>query len=301
MMASVETYLAVRRAVGFTLSNTEYLLRSFADFAADRKETHIRTATAIDWASQAKSVAQRHTRHQTICRFAQYLRVEDLRHELPPANHFGYRKTRRVPHIYSRDEINGLVLAATRLPSSDLLLPRTYAALISLLSATGLRISEALHLLVTDITPNGLLIRRTKFQKTRLVPLHATAVTGLGHYLIHRQEAKRGGDHVFVSDEGQPLVYWKVHGVFRALLKSAGIKPSGGRWPRIHELRHTFAVRALESSPTGRQRIGQHMLALATYLGHVNINATYWYLETTPELLLEIAVVAENFVQGGRQ
>ena len=301
MMASVETYLAVRRAVGFTLSNTEYLLRSFADFAADRKETHIRTATAIDWASQAKSVAQRHTRHQTICRFAQYLRVEDFRHELPPAKHFGYRKTRRVPHIYSRDEIDGLVLAATRLPSSDLLLPRTYAALISLLAATGLRISEALHLLVTDITPNGLLIRRTKFQKTRLVPLHATAVTGLAHYLMHRQEARSGGDHVFVSDEGQPLVYWKVHGVFRALLKSAGIKPSGGRWPRIHELRHTLAVRALESSPTGRQRIGQHMLALATYLGHVNINATYWYLETTPELLLDIAVVAENFVEGGRQ
>jgi integrase/recombinase XerD len=260
-----------------------------------------RTATAIDWASQAKSVAQRHTRHQTICRFAQYLRVEDLRHELPPANHFGYRKSRRVPRIYSRDEINGLVLAATRLCSPDSFLPRTYAALISLLAATGLRISEALHLLVTDITPNGLLIRRTKFQKTRLVPLHASAVTGLGHYLIHRQEAKRGGDHVFVSDEGQPLVYWKVHGVFRALLKSAGIKPSGGRWPRIHELRHTLAVRALESSPTGRQRIGQHVLALATYLGPVNINATYWYLETTPELLLDIAVIAENFVEGGRQ
>ena len=117
MMASVETYLAVRRAVGFTLSNTEYLLRSFADFATDLKETHIRTATAIVWASQAKSVAQRHTRHQTICRFAQYLRIEDSRHELPPANHFGYRKSRRVPHIYSRDEIAGLVLAATRLPS----------------------------------------------------------------------------------------------------------------------------------------------------------------------------------------
>jgi integrase len=92
--------------------------------------------------------------------------VEDLRHELPSANHFGCRKSRRVPHIYSRDGIDGLVLAATRLPSSDVLLPRTYAALISLLAATGLQISEALHLLVTDITPNGLLIRRTKFQKT---------------------------------------------------------------------------------------------------------------------------------------
>ena len=123
---------------------------------------------------------------------------------------------------------------------------------------------------------------------------------GLSRYLMHRQEMRIGGDHVFVSDEGQPLVYWRVHDVFRILLKSAGIKPSRGRWPRIHELRHTFAVRALESSPTDRQRIGQHMLALATYLGHVNINSTYWYLETTPELLRGIAVVTENFVQGGQ-
>lgn len=301
MMAAVESYLAVRRVAGFTLTDTEYLLRSFAGFATDQKQTHIRTATAIEWAGQARSVAQRHKRYQTICRFAQYLRVEDPHHEVPPTNHFGYRKTRRVPRIYSSNEIAGLVRAATRFPSSDSLLPRTYAALISLLAATGLRISEALHLLVSDITPTGLLIRRTKFQKTRLVPLHDTAVTGLERYLMHRQEARCGGDHVFVSDEGQPLVYWKVHRVFRTLLQSAGIEPSGGRWPRIHELRHTFAVRALESSPTGRQRIGQHMLALATYLGHVNINTTYWYLETTPELLRDIAVVAENFVEGGQR
>jgi integrase/recombinase XerD len=300
MITAVESYLAVRRAAGFTLSNTEYLLRSFSAFAAGKKQTHIRTATTIDWACQARSVAQRHTRYQTICHFAQYLRVEDPRHESPPPNHFGYRKTRRVPYIYSRGEIDSLVLAATRLPAPGSVRPKTYAALISLLAATGLRISEALHLLVSDITPDGLLIRRTKFQKTRLVPLHDTAVTGLGHYLMHRQEARCGGDHVFVSKEGQPLVYWKVHGVFRTLLKSAGLKPCGGRWPRIHELRHTFAVRALESSPTGRQRIGQHMLALATYLGHVNINATYWYLETTPELLREIALVTESFLQGGR-
>ena len=300
MIAAVESYLAVRRAAGFTLSNTEYLLRSFASFATNEDQTHIRTATAINWASQAKSVAQRHTRYQTVCRFAQYLRVEDSRHESPPENHFGYRKTRRVPYIYSRDEIHGLILAATKLPSSDSLRPKTYAALISLLAATGLRISEALHLLVSDITPDGLLIRKTKFQKTRLAPLHDTAVAGLGRYLACRQEAHRGGNPVFISDEGKPLVYSTVHGVFRALVKSAGLKPAVGRWPRIHELRHTFAVRALESSPTGRQRIGQHLLALATYLGHVNINATYWYLETTPELLRDIAVVAENFVQGGR-
>ena len=96
MTTAVESYLAVRRAAGFTLSNTEYLLRSFSAFAADKKQTHIRTATTIDWACQARSVAQRHTRYQTICHFAQYLRVEDPRHESPPPNHFGYRKTRRV-------------------------------------------------------------------------------------------------------------------------------------------------------------------------------------------------------------
>jgi integrase/recombinase XerD len=300
MITAIETYLAVRRTAGFTLSNAEYLLRSFANFATDGKQTHIRTATAIRWASQARSVAQRHVRYQTVCLLARYLCVEDSRHESPPPNYFGYRKARHVPRIYSRDEINSLILAATRLASVDSLHPKTYATLISLLAATGLRVSEALHLLVSDITNEGLLIHKTKFQKTRLVPLHDTAVAGLARYLTHRQKTRRGGDHVFVSDDGQPLVYWKVHSVFRTLLKSAGIKPSGGRWPRIHQLRHTFAVRALESSPTGRQRIGQHMLALATYLGHVNINSTYWYLETTPELMRDIAVVAENFVQGGQ-
>jgi integrase len=300
MITAVERYLAIRRAAGFTLSNAEYLLRSYAGFAATQQHTHVRTATTIAWAGQAASVAQRHTRHQTVCRFAQYLRVEDARHESPPRDHFGYRKTRRVPRIYSRDEISGLVLAATTLPSVSALQAGTYATLISLLAATGMRISEALHLLVSDVTPNGLLVRRTKFQKTRLVPLHDTAAAGLGRYLMYRQDTRSGGDHVFVSDEGHPLVYGKVHAVFRTLLKSAGLTPSNGQWPRIHELRHTFAVRALEASPPGRQRIGQHMVALATYLGHVNINATYWYLESTPELLCDIAMVTERVALGDR-
>ena len=300
MIAAVATYLAVRRAVGFTLSNTEYLLRSFAAFAKKRKQKLIRLDASIEWASQARSIAQRHTRYRTICRFADYLRTEDPRHESLPTNHFGYRKTRRVPYIYSNGEINGLVLAAERFPSSDSLAPKTYAALISLLVATGMRISEALHLLVSDITPNGLLIRKTKFQKTRLLPLHDTAVAGLGQYLELRQTKKRAGEHLFVSSEGQPLAYWKVRDVYRTLLQSTGVKPIGNRWPRIHDIRHTFAVRALESSPQGRQRVGQHMLALATYMGHVNINATYWYLESTPELLRDIAAASENFVQGER-
>jgi integrase/recombinase XerD len=178
MIAAVESYLAVRRAAGFTLSNTEYLLRSFAGFALESKANACPHSNR-DRLGQSGEIGRATTHaYQTICRFAQYLRVEDPRHESPPANHFAYRLTRRVPHIYSRDEIADLVLAATKLSSSDPLQPRTYASLISLLAATGLRISEALNLLVSDITPSGLLIRRTKFQKTRLVPLHETAVAG---------------------------------------------------------------------------------------------------------------------------
>ena len=189
MIDAVDSYLALRRSAGFVLRNAEYLLRSFATFAADRQQQHICTATVIDWASQAASPAQRHTRYQSVCEFARYVRLEDPQQELPPPNHFGYRKTRRVPHIYSLAEIDRLILAAKQLSSRDALRPQTYATLISLLAATGLRISEALHLLVSDVTPDGLLIRKTKFQKTRLVPLHETAVAGMQRYLTQR----RGG------------------------------------------------------------------------------------------------------------
>ena len=105
MIAAIERYLATGRAAGYSLSNVEYRLRSFARFAADRQQTHVRRTTAIDWSSQSGSVAQRHTRYRTICSFAAYVRLEDSRHELLPPNHFGYRKTRRVPYIYSKADI----------------------------------------------------------------------------------------------------------------------------------------------------------------------------------------------------
>ena len=300
MIEAVETYLALRRAAGFSLRNTEYLLRSYARFAGERKETFVRTATAIEWACQSPSIAQRHTRYQTVCRFAGHIRLEEPRHELPPQNHFGYRKTRRVPHIYSAAEVQRLVMAATQLSPSGSLRAHTYAALISLLAATGLRVSEALNLLLSDIHGEGLLIRKTKFQKTRLVPLHETAVKGLRQYLVCRRRLHPSGDHVFVSESGHRLLYWQVNAVFRKLLKSADLVPASGRAPRLHELRHTLAVRALEQCPTGRHRIGLHLVALATYMGHVNIDSTYWYLQTTPALLRDIADAGEGLLYGGR-
>jgi integrase/recombinase XerD len=300
MINAIETYLSVRRTAGYVLSNTEYLLRSYANFAAVCQETHIRMRTAIDWASKAASIEQRHTRYETIRRFSEYVSLEDSQHECLPANHFGYRKIRRVPHIYSRFEIQRLLLAASQFESQDSLTPHTYVALISLLAATGMRISEALGLLISDITPKGLLIRKTKFQKTRLIPLHTTAIAGLQRYLKLRRKVNCIDEHLFLSKKGQPLRYPEAHEMFRKLLRLANLQPLHGRIPRLHELRHTFAVRALESSPSGRDRIGRHMLALATYLGHVNIDATYWYLEITPDLLRDIATESESFMCGGQ-
>jgi integrase len=299
MLNAIETYLALRRATGFAMSSPEYLLKSFAAFAAERGQTHVQTKTAIDWAALGPTVAQRDARLKALCRFVRHVQVEDAKHELPPANHFGARKRRRTPHIYTSDEIGRLVQAALRLRAMGGLRPHTYATLIALLSATGLRISEALKLTIADVTSDGLLIRETKFRKTRLVPLHDTAATGLQRYLARRGPGS-DDDPVFVDKRGRPLRYIAVKETFDRLVGKAGIRLRSGRRPRLHDLRHTFAVRALQGSPSGRSRCGAHMAALATYMGHVNIYATYWYLEATADLLLDVAVAGEAFMSEGR-
>jgi integrase/recombinase XerD len=302
MKDAVAAYLALRRTAGFAMANAEYLLDSFARFAAGRNETHIRGQAAIDWAAQGTSAARRDERLRAVCRFARHVRVEDDRHELPPADYFGCRKTRRMPYIYSSDEIGRLLEAASRLGPRGTMRAQTYATLIALLASTGLRVSEALGLKFADISDDGLLIRETKFRKTRLVPLHDTSAAGLRHYLIRRRQLGAGDDHVFVGRHGRPLPYSAVHCTFKTLLKAADLWPaSGGHRPRLHDMRHAFAVRALQTCPGGRSRIGQHMVALATYLGHVNIYATYWYLEATADLLSDIADAGETFMVGGAQ
>lgn len=301
MLNAVTAYLALRRTAGFAMLNAEYLLKSFARFAAERGETHVRTQTAIDWAALGPSVAQRDARLKAVCRFVRYIDVEDDRHEEPPANHFGARKKRRPPHIYSVEEIDRLIEEALRLHPKAGLRSQTYATLIALLVATGLRISEALKLTMADITKDGLLIRETKFRKNRLVPLHDSAITGLARYLRQRQP-RSGDDPVFIGYDRQELRYQTVRDTFHRLVRRADIQPTpGGHRPRLHDLRHTFAVRALLASPSGRSRGGKHMVALATYLGHVNIYATYWYLEATADLMRDVAVAGEAFLSGGAQ
>jgi integrase len=299
MLNAIETYLALRRATGFAMSNAEYLLKSFATFAAERGQTHVETQTAIDWAALGPTVAQRDARLKALCRFVRHVQVEDAKHELPPANHFGARKRRRTPRIYAADEIGRLVEAALRLRPKGGLRPQTYATLIALLSATGLRITEALKLTIADVTSNGLLIRETKFRKTRLVPLHDTAAAGLKRYLARRGRGSED-DPVFADEHGLALRYIAVKETFDRLVGKAGIRSRSARRPRLHDLRHTFAVRALQGSPTGRSRCGAHMAALATYMGHVDIYATYWYLEATADLLRDVAVAGETFMSEGR-
>jgi integrase len=174
-----------------------------------------------------------------------------------------------------------------------------YTTLIGLIAATGLRIAEALTLHIDDVTADGLVIRETKFQKSRLLPLHETVRRELDKYMT----ARRGGlgDSVlFVSGAGRPLPYNSVRYVFLTLLDRTGLRgTNAGRDPRIHDLRHTFAVRSLEQCGHDRMAIARHIVALSTYLGHAHVTDTYWYLQATPVLMGQIAEAGEALLAGG--
>lgn len=298
MRQAIEAYLGVRRTSGFELKNDDYLLHSYGRFAAERGESRVCAATAVAWAARTTSVVQRDVRLNTVCRFARFVCLEDAGHELPPAAHFACRKTRRLPYLYSDAELERLIEAALQLGPPGALRPDTYATLIALLSATGLRISEALALRFGDVSSESLLIRKAKFRKSRLVPLHNTAVSGLERYFERRRQFATDHNCVFITDQGQPLSYGAVHRTFQKLLRAAEFWPASGKpRPHLHDLRHRFAVRALETAAQSPGSPSQHMLALATYMGHANINDTYWYLEATPELLRGIATACEAFCE----
>jgi len=298
-MGTVETYLAVRRAAGYALEGQEWTLRSFARYANARGDSHVRSSTAIAWAGQARSLARRAARLKDVVRLARHARAEDPGHEVPPADVFGSHRHRPVPYIFSPSAFAGLITQARLLKPQRSLWPRTFTTLLALLLCSGLRISEALSLRFEDVTADGLLIRRSKFKKTRLVPLHATAAAELGRYLVHRRRAGGTTDRVFISQRGRPLQYRRVHLAFRRVVHAAGIALPGRPTPHLHSLRHSFAVRALLTCPDGRHSIARHTLALSTYLGHTHVADTYWYFEATPELMTDVAARCERFMERG--
>jgi integrase/recombinase XerD len=302
LTSAIDSYLNVRRAAGFKLEGDEGLLRNFARLATDRAESHVRRQTAIEWAAHAPSPAQRARRLGILRQFASYARAADAAHEIVPRHVFAHTRRRPIPYIFLLRELRQLLDATARLRPKGSLRPLTYYTLFGLLAATGLRISEARRLVLDDVTTDGLLIRQTKFRKSRLVPVHETTAAALEHYLTQRHAVGGGDDHLFVSSAGRALTPAMVNGTFHFLLRSVDLRvPRGQRPPRVHDLRHHFAVRALERCAGDRDQIAQHMLALSTYLGHAHVADTYWYLQATPHLMTGIADACEAFFQGGRR
>jgi integrase len=236
-----------------------------------------------------------------VIRFARYIRAEDARHEIPPTVFGSESRPRPVPYIFSPEEINRILQTASGLGKRNAFRGHTYNTLFALLACTGLRVSEAIHLCFQDITADGLVIRCSKFRKSRLVPLHETTQAGLEQYLLRRRAYTPLDDHVFVSLRRRALLLHDAETAFHDIVEKIGL-PRGVGLPRptIHSLRHTFAVRALETCPDGRDRITKHMLALSTYLGHSKVADTYWYLEATPDLMRNIADSCQSFFTGGR-
>lgn len=295
----VERYLATRRALGFQLRVQGARLRKFAVFAHQRGDDHVRRQTVLDWAALAPTPLTRDEWLQDVVRFARYARAENRAHEVPPYRIFATMRRRRKPYIFTTEEIAALLEAARQLGPCDSLRPHTYYTLLGLLAATGLRISEALNLRFDDITDDGLLIRESKFHKSRLVPLHATTARALDRYLDRRQRVGGADPHIFISLAGGRASRAQVLRTFWDLLASIGLYPGRvARRPRLHDLRFTFAVRALEGSPEGRNQIGPHAVALATYMGHATVEFNYWYLEGTPRLMTAVADACEAYVEG---
>src|SRR5512135_1184131 len=271
-MQDVDGYLALRRSLGFLLRESERFLRSFVHAAVAAGDTHIVSSTAIRWAGLSSSEAERNKRLRTVCIFARFMHAEDSRHEIPPDNVYCGQRPRVAPYIFTDEELRQISRQARRLGRPGSLQPCTFDTLFSLLAATGMRPSEARNLRLADFSSEGIVVREAKFRKSRFLPLHPSSVASLEGYLQRRQEVRSADDHLFISSRGRGLSEGRVREVFRRVLKACGIPARPvARTPRLMDLRHTFAVRALETCPDGRGGVRQHMLALSTYMGHSHI------------------------------
>jgi integrase len=301
LSADIRHYVEFHRTMGLKFKLQEGLLRHFAAFAEPRGDRWVRAETVLAWATQAPSAPQRRNRLLVVRRFALEMQAEDDRYEVPPALAFGKpKRERRTPHIYSPDDVSRLLRVAAALRPEESIRPATYTTLLALIAATGLRISEVLALQLSDFRGSHLVIRNTKFRKSRLVPLHPTAKEGLERYLTRRRKVPGTDSSFFVSIAGTGLCYSTAYSVFLQLMRSSGLRQGPGTpGPCIHDLRHTFAVRSLERCALGDQEIGCHVLALSTYLGHTHPSDTYWYFQATPKLLERIGHRTESLFAGG--
>ncbi len=294
-------YVDQQRSLRFKFRIQQILLRGFVAFAEECGDRHIKSARVLTWAARAPSPEQRRNRLLTVRRFALAMHAENSRHQVPAADALGHAVARRrSPYIYSADEVARLLRAAASLEPAGSLRPTMYATLFGLLAATGMRIAEALALQLDDVTTDGLVIRETKFQKSRLLPLHTTTLHALKGYLVARRSLVTADRALFVSVAGEALPYNTVRRIFLQLLDHTDLRGAdAGRDPRIHDLRHTFAIRSLEQCRHERTAVARHIVALSTYLGHAHVTDTYWYLQATPTLMGQIAEAGEALLMGG--
>ena len=215
-----------------------------------------------------------------------WLHAEDTRHEVPRRDAFGPMSYRRPPpHPLSIPDIQALLSAALAMRPAGTITPLTWHHMFGLIAATGIRISEALALVPDDLTADGLVIRETKFRKSRMVALHPTTQDALDRYLVARRKERTPHGHLFVLATGRSPSRRTATKTFRKLAEHTELRARAvPRGPTPHSLRHAFAVRSLESLDPDADP-DRHMLALATYLGHSEVAHTYWYLEATPLLL----------------
>jgi len=292
LRAALADYLRIRRTLGYKLTKDERALRNFVAFLEASGAERVTTELALDWATLPENAhpASLANRLTIVRQFASYLQTIDPATEVPPSRLLRAGNRRATPYIYTNSEIAALIDAAAMLRYP--LLIATYRTLIGLLAVSGLRVGEAIRLDTGDIdSERGLLIvRDTKFGKTRLVPLHATAIEALDDYLGRRRGLypcpQPRAPAVFISAAGTRLIYNSVNVTFRKLARRAGLQARSPTCrPRAHDLRHTMAVNTvLDAYHTGAD-VHARLSVLSTYLGHVNPSNTYWYLSAAPQLL----------------
>jgi len=304
---AVEEYLALRRRLGFKLYQEGLWLEQLVSFLESRRSSRITTALALEWATQPAHAQPSYWAHRlSVARgFAQYRAARDARSEVPPLGLLPCRYRRKAPYIYTDDEIGHLLHAAARLPSQSGLRPRTYTTLLGLLLVTGMRISEVTGLNREDFDPAAavLTVRRTKFGKSRLIPLHASTRRAIERYSSARDQSfpRLASTSLLVGDQGQRLTVNVVEQTFVKLSRQVGLRsPSDRCGPRLHDLRHRFAVRTLLRWYRSGVDVERHLPELSTYLGHSHPTDTYWYLSAVPELMRLVVTRLERHSRGDR-
>lgn len=291
----LDRYLSVRRSLGYDLRTDERVLRRFARFVDQEGAPHIDTALFMRWDASLPDVgtSTRSARLGMVRLFVQWLSGIDPAHQVPPRGLLPHRSARQRPYIYSAGEIASIIAAANALPSIYGLRALTCSTLFGLIAVTGLRISEALALDDDDLDAgDGVLrVRRGKLDRERLLALDPTAVARLTAYAAERNRLLgRAAPAFFVTEKGTRLTdccarYNFAHACQRIGLRSDQQYRRHGRGPRIHDLRHTFAVRTMIGWYRAGKDPAREMIRLTTYLGHTDPSNTFWYLEAVPELL----------------